>query len=62
MLNLASDREVEIVSWNPEKDRHLKADANPEKKPEHRPKDHRPSDNTLRNLGRTAVRGPQGKR
>lgn len=53
---------VEIVSWNPEKDRHLKPDANPEKKPEHRPKDQRPSDNTLRNLGRAAVRGTQGKR
>jgi hypothetical protein len=55
-------RKVEIMGWNPEKDRHLKPDGNPEKKPELPPKGQRPSDKALRDLGRTAVRGAQGKR
>jgi hypothetical protein len=50
------------MGWSPEKDRHLKPDGNPEKKPEFPPKGRRPSDKTLRDLGRTAVRGTQGKR
>lgn len=50
------------MGWNPEKDRQLKPSGNPEKKPELPPKDRGRSEKTLRDLGRTAVRGSQGKR
>ncbi|HWA53412.1 MAG TPA: hypothetical protein VG816_04490 [Solirubrobacterales bacterium] len=50
------------MGWNPEKDRQLKPSNNPEKKPEFPPKKQGPSGKTVQGLGRTAVRGSQGKR
>jgi hypothetical protein len=45
------------MAWNPETDRLLKTSNNPEKKPETYPKKQGPSDDTLRKLGRTAIKG-----
>lgn len=50
------------MAWNHEKDPNLKPSNNPEKKPEFPPKGRGASDKTVRNLGRTAVNGSQGKR
>jgi hypothetical protein len=49
------------MGWNPEKDPQRKGSNNPETKPEHPPKRQPPSDDTLRRIGRTAIKGSGNK-
>jgi hypothetical protein len=49
------------MGWNPEMDPQRKGSNNPEIKPEHPPKQQNPSEETLRRLGSTAIKGPGQK-
>jgi hypothetical protein len=50
------------MGWKHEQDPQRKGRNNPETKPEHPPKRQPPSEDTLRRLGRSAIRGGDQKR
>lgn len=49
------------MGWNPNKDPQRRGQNDPERKPEFPPKGKQPSDEALRKLGRSAIKGSQKK-